>query len=38
MTLTLQLPNSNSEIARYTLRNSAPAKLPTGTLPFSRIV
>ena len=38
MTLTLQLPNSNSEIARYTLRNSAPAKLPTGNLPFSRIV
>ena len=38
MTLTLQLPNTNGELARYTLRNSAPAKLPAGNVPFSRIV
>ncbi len=38
MTLNLQLPNANGELARYTLRNSAPAKLPARNVPFNRIV
>lgn len=38
MTLTLQLPGADGALSRYTLRNSAPARLPAAKAVFNRIV
>ncbi len=37
MTLTLQLPNADGALARYALRNEAPARLPAQKVAFNRI-